>query len=286
MVVGLSGGLGNQLFQYAAGRALSLRLNVPLELDVSWFSGRTDRNYALQPFKINGAIRKRHVWLPNFLIRTESRISRRFALNRMTVPIYREPHFHFDAGFEKLQHPVFLEGYWQSPRYFEKYVDFIRSDLTLAEPLPAQCQSMLMEIQKSDAICLHIRRGDYVSNRRVAGTHSSCSLDYYWEAVMHVMSGLFRPKCFLFSDDHVWVRNNINLPCEFVVVDINTSGEAYRDLVLMSECRHFVIANSSLSWWAAWLGSYCGKRVVAPSNWFKDKRKNTKDLIPAEWEQL
>ncbi|WP_412778172.1 alpha-1,2-fucosyltransferase [Thalassospira lucentensis] len=286
VVVGLSGGLGNQIFQYAAGRALSLKLNAPLELDVSWFSKRSDRSYALEPFRVSGRLRRSLPHLPSFFSQLESRVARRYALKRMGVCVYREPHFHFDSAFEAITQPVYIEGYWQSPRYFAKYANIIQDDLCLEKPLPDQCRRVMEDIKNSDAICLHVRRGDYITDPIAARTHGACSLSYYQDGVMRLLGGLSRPKCFLFSDDPHWVRDNINLPCEATVVDINGSDEAHRDLVLMASCRHFVIANSSLSWWAAWLGQAADKRVVAPLNWFKSADKDTSDLIPMGWERI
>lgn len=285
VIVGLSGGLGNQLFQYAAGRSLSLKLNVPLELDISWFKGCSDRNYALGSFNVSATLRERNLCFPDFLKYLESRISRRYAPRRMDVPLYREPHFPFDPGFERIRHSVFLEGYWQSESYFKEYAEIIRADLCLVKPLPDPCRGVMDKIRASDAICLHVRRGDYVKNPVTAQTHGTCSPDYYHQGVTKLIDGLEHPQCFVFSDDPAWVRENIELPCSSTVVDLNSGDDVHWDLALMAECKHFVIANSSLSWWGAWMGNFKDKRVIAPLSWFKDG-KDTKDLIPATWERL
>ncbi|AUG54567.1 alpha-1,2-fucosyltransferase [Thalassospira marina] len=285
VVVGLSGGLGNQMFQYAAGRSLALKLNVPLELDISWFKGCLDRNYALDMFNVSATLREHKSSLPDFLQNFETRMSRRYARRRMGVPIYREPHFHFDPNFETIENPVFLEGYWQSERYFRKYAETIHADLRLRKPIPEACQNVMNDVRSSNAICVHVRRGDYVNNPEAARTHGVCSLDYYRRAVSTLCYGLENPQCFVFSDDPKWVHENIVLPCCTTVVDFNDSNNVHWDLALMAACKHFVIANSSLSWWGAWLGNARDKRVIAPMIWFKDD-KDTKDLIPATWERL
>lgn len=283
VVVGLSGGLGNQMFQYSAGRALALRLGAPLALDVSWFAGRADRQFGLGAFAIAGRA-LRPLPLPSSLVRLESRISRRWGQSRYSVPIFRERTFHFDAQFDVLPQPVFLEGFWQSERYFAARGGAIREDFRLARPLPTSGSRHLEQIRKTDAICVHVRRGDYVSNAVAAETHGTCSPRYYAAGVAEVASGLSQPHCFVFSDEPAWAQDNLALGMPATFVDANSASEPHWDLALMAACRRFVIANSSLSWWAAWLSDAPDKRVIAPSPWFKDRTKDTRDLLPATWQ--
>ncbi|MFM8314005.1 MAG: alpha-1,2-fucosyltransferase [Deltaproteobacteria bacterium] len=286
VIVGLSGGLGNQLFQYAAGRSLSLRLNAPLKLDLSWFLGRTDRFYALAPFAVSGATCIDRFPFSNMAKALSSRISRKLFFSRMGVPIRREPHFHFDPFFENIQEPCFLEGYWQSEAYFEMYQEQILQDFNLIEPVPERCKAVAEEIKNFDAICVHVRRGDYISNPKAAKLYGICSVVYYQTAVRHLGETVKNPKCFIFSDDLAWVKNSLQLPFETKIVDINSAESAHWDLYLMAQCKHFVIANSSLSWWGAWLGKALDKKVVAPSRWFLLDDKTDRDLIPKRWERL
>lgn len=285
VVVGLSGGLGNQMFQYAAGRALALRLGAPLALDVSWFSDRAERQFGLDGFVVDGRV-LRPLPLPPGLVRLESRMSRRWGRLRHGVPIFRERHFRFDTRFDLLGRPVFLEGFWQSERYFATQGAAIREDFLLAQPLRISAQRYLDQISTSDAICVHVRRGDYVSNPVAADTHGTCSPRYYSAAVADIADGLSNPHCFVFSDEPAWARDNLTLGVPATYVDANSASEPHWDIALMSACRHFVIANSSLSWWAAWLGNAQDKRVIAPSPWFKDPTKDTRDLLPAAWRTL
>ena len=142
---------------------------------------------------------------------------------------------------------------------------------------------MLQQISESDSICLHIRRGDYVSNSATNAYHGTCSLDYYRDGLEVVGQGLAHPHCFVFSDDIKWVRANVRVDLPITLIDIHSTKEAHEDLRLMVACRRFVIANSSLSWWGAWLGSQNGKIVVAPQRWFQSSDNDTRDLIPAVW---
>jgi hypothetical protein len=286
VIVGLSGGLGNQLFQFAAGQALSLKLGTNLILDTSWFYGHFDRLYALEPFSVEAQVHSPTNFLPNWVNGLESRFTRRWKSKRLGVPIYREPNFEFDHGYTLINEPVYLEGFWQSERYFSKYHEIIRSELALKDSFPENFQWINSQIKSTDSICVHIRRGDYASNPVAFETHGLCSVDYLCYGVQTVALGLSNPHCFIFSDDLEWVRKNLvlNLPC--TIVDLARPHEAHLDLVLMSKCKHFVIANSSFSWWGAWLSPYSLKRVVAPKKWFVKNDKNTIDLIPQGWIRL
>lgn len=283
VVVGLSGGLGNQMFQYATGRALAYRLGCSLVLDLSWFQGRPNRKFALAPFNIAASQRLAWPLLPSWMQRQLSRISRRLLPQIMGVPVWREPHFHFSPTFTNLSTPVFLEGYWQSERYFREIRAQLLEDFSLREPLPLSSQAILDEIQNCDSICVHIRRGDYLSNPIASKVHGICPVDYYHQGLTELTKGLNHPRCFVFSDDPEWVQSSLRLDCPMTVVDVNGPEEAHLDLTLMAACRHFLIANSSLSWWCAWLGNQMGKKVVAPQRWFLTSDKNTMDLLPTAW---
>lgn len=285
VVVGLSGGLGNQMFQYAAGQALAQRLDTSLLLDTSWFRGRSDREYALAPFRITASENAGPVWWPDAAVNGWCRVTRRWAISRLGVVIFREPHFHFVPAFDHISQPVYLEGYWQSQRYFAAIRETLLVELVPAATLPAACQPILTQIKSSDAICVHVRRGDYVSNPLAAKTHGLCSLDYYAQA-LKILPKNESSHCFVFSDDPLWVQENLHLDCKTTVVDVNDEKNAHWDLHLMSACRYFIIANSSLSWWAAWLGTTVGKRVIAPLRWFNASNKDTSDLIPSDWLRL
>ncbi|MFT5663605.1 MAG: hypothetical protein ACI9YO_002934 [Gammaproteobacteria bacterium] len=285
IIVGLCGGLGNQLFQYAAGRALSLKLGVPVELDHSWFAGSKDRSYTLSEFKINATPCIGLPIISKKIKALESKVSRKYFSQRMGVPIFRETSFNFMREFEEISQPVFLQGYWQSEKYFDRFSEQIRKELTFSNSVPKKCNALMESISKTQSICIHIRRGDYISNSKTRKIFHACSLDYYKENVNRLCKNLTNPHCFVFSDDCEWARSNIKLNIPYTIVDINEANEAHLDLLLMSLCNDFVIANSSFSWWGAWLGSFKNKRIVAPKNWFIRHDINTDDLIPSNWER-
>ena len=168
VVVGLSGGLGNQMFQYAAGRSLAIRIGAPLALDLSWFGGQSTRQFALSPFRIEAKQHSQFSWLPPRGQAIVSRLSRRWLPRVMGVPVWREPHFHFSSDFRALTAPVYLEGYWQkSERYFRDIRLLLLEEFALREPLPLVSLALLKEISKCDAICVHVRRGDYIAAARL-----------------------------------------------------------------------------------------------------------------------
>lgn len=271
------------MFQYAAGRALALRLGAPLRLDLSWFLGSKDRSYALKDFAVGAGLSESRLPLPGWAKALESRISRKWGRKRMGVRIYREPHFHFAPGFLTISKPVYLEGYWQSEKYFADCRDEVRRDFSRTDEMPEKCLPILQRIRSTEAVCLHVRRGDYAL---AAGVHELCSLDYYRRGTACISEYAQRPHFFIFSDDPEWVRENIAPSMPATVVDANGPQEARWDLRLMAACRHFIIANSSLSWWAAWLGDSPDKHVVAPEKWFKMAGRTTRDLIPAGWRRI
>jgi hypothetical protein len=285
VVVGLSGGLGNQMFQYAAGRSLAVRLGTPLVLDLSWFGGQIDRQFSLAPFRIEAVQRTQCSWLPPRGQAMASRLSRCWLPRIMGVPVWREPHFHYSTEFAALSGPVFLEGYWQSERYFRENRSQLLQEFALKVPLPPACATLLEEMGGCDAICVHVRRGDYLSNPVAAKVHGTCSVDYYRAGIGELCQGLARPRCFIFSDDPAWVRASLAFDCPMTVVDVNGPEDAHLDLALMAACRHFLIANSSLSWWGAWLGDHAGKKIIAPARWFLTSDKDPRDLLPESWQR-
>lgn len=288
IIVNLIGGLGNQMFQYAAGRALSLRLSAPLRLDVSGFSG-----YGLhQGFELSRVFGCKSKIatdeeIREFLGWRSSPVARKIVMrpsldmlhgDRLVV----EPHFHYWPGIREVSHNAYLFGYWQSERYFSEVAETIRADFTFSHQLSSQNAEMAEKIGQTMAVSLHVRRGDYVSDSKSNAAHGLCTLEYYREAILHMAEHVERPEFFIFSDDIAWVKANlkVDFPCQYV--DHNQGAESYNDMRLMSMCRHHIIANSSFSWWGAWLNPRPDKIVVAPKKWFAND-KNVADLYPAGW---
>lgn len=291
VIANLIGGLGNQLFQYAAGRATAHRLGVPLLLDVSGFVQYELRRYELGDLSIQGRVATEDE-LAHSEISTKSptllrRFSKALGLAR-SANLFKEKSFAYDAHFEQVVSPVYLSGYWQSERYFSGIADLLRTELSLNQPLNSVNEQIAAQIRVAGvhAVSLHIRRGDYVNNPQTAQYHGVCSLEYYRAAVEHIAERIPDPHFFVFSDDHAWVSDNFKLDHSMTMVDVNEADRGVWDMALMRGCRHHVIANSSFSWWGAWLSNSEGKVVIAPKRWFNDSSINTKDLIPSAWVRL
>lgn len=281
----INGGLGNQMFQYAAGRALALRLGVELVLDTRLFDGPTQFGFGLRHFNIAD-----RPALSGELPPLKKTAPLRYLLWRglkLKPRIFRENGLSYNKAFEGLGDNVYLQGYWQSERYFSQVEDEIRRDFEIVTPPDARNSALLGELASLPAVSLHIRRGDYVADARTNATHGTCTLDYYARAVELIAEKLGEaPVVIAFSDDPEWVRENLKLGCEMRVMDHNDSDHNYEDLRLMSACRHHIIANSSFSWWGAWLNPSPDKIVVAPDRWFANPALVNNDIWPETWIRL
>ncbi len=200
--------------------------------------------------------------------------------------VIERDHRYSPVEVSPLARAVYLRGYWQSDRYFSDISSTIRKELTYPEPPTGKNAELLARIREEDAICLHIRRGDYVSDPHTAAFHGVCSSAYYDRAIARLLPVAKKPIFYVFSDDPEWARSNIIPPGETIYVDHNSCTEPFEDLRLMSACRHFVIANSSFSWWAAWLSDRAGKQVIAPQKWFQSEEKDTSDQTPTDWYRI
>lgn len=291
VIVGLSGGLGNQMFQYAAGRALALARAQPLKLDVSGFeSDGFHRQFELARVfdcatDVAGAADLRAVlgWQSWGAVR---RALLRPAIARLRAGAYVvEPHFHYWPGLSNAPDNCYLSGYWQSWKYFAAAEETIRADFRYAQ-LPGVCDAAVLEhIAAVDAVSVHLRRGDFADDATVKAKHGLCPPAYYHAASRYVAARVARPHFFVFSDDIEWTKCNLQLdfPCSFV--DHNHGTGSCNDLRLMSACRHHICANSTFSWWGAWLDHRPDKIVIAPRRWFASAI-DASDLIPGSWVTL
>ena len=280
VIVYLCGGLGNQLFQYALGRHLALLNDTELFFDVRSFSINSGRVYELVRYPVTGTI------APAGML---ARITKPSALDRMfhsrRILTVKERSFRFDAQVLAERGNCYLHGYWQSERYFKDIRATVLNELSPRLPALGINHSVLDEIDSSEAVAVHVRRGDYVADPKVNSVHGTCSLDYYRAAFERMNARLSSPRYFIFSDDPAWVKENLR-PDNARYCEHNGPDAGFEDLRLMSHCRHHIIANSSFSWWGAWLGTHPEQRVIAPARWFAGGTEDTTDLIPARWERL
>jgi hypothetical protein len=292
IVVCLKGGLGNQLFQYAAGRRLALARGAQLKLDLTGFDAFGEmRQYALGVFAtIQTAAAPRDLPGPPAAPAGRSwRRRLRPGSHRPHGPpppaVVAEKHFHFDPAIMDLPDHIYLDGYWQTERYFADAAAVIRREVQVRDMPDGRNAEVLAAIEQSNSVAVHVRRGDYASVPAFLEYHGLCAPDYYHQAVAWIRGHTASPRFFLFSDDPAWTRASLAIP-NAVVVDHNSPGYAYEDLRLMSRCRHHIIANSTFSWWGAWLGQWEGQCVCAPRRWYQRPDVDTRDVIPPRWHRI
>lgn len=289
IIVSLIGGLGNQLFQYALGRTLAEKHQTELYLDVSGFQNYQLHRYSLQHFRIVEKfmppdLERRLSWSRSRgrLSHWSYQVRRRFDPQRYPVTV-SERGFRFDPSVLSRSPPVHLEGYWQSEQYFSSIAEILREELAVRSTASCRNQELAQLMTESESISLHVRRGDYASNPQTLAIHGVCSTEFYERALRHVRSFCSNPHVFIFSDDPEWCRANLNIELPTTYVDHNDAAHNYEDLRLMSSCRYNIIANSTFSWWGAWLNRHPARIVVAPARWFQTTERDDTDLIPPGW---
>lgn len=289
IIVRLMGGLGNQMFQYAAAQRLALVHGTNLKLDLGWLDKYQDkeavaaRRFALDCFNIKAAPASR--WQlarvdtpPNNLKR---QMARKFGGSLSVVRQAETGGFH--PEILKLPDNVYLEGYWQSEDYFKDKSAAIRADLTFRKQLSAPAREIAESMEGSNSVSIHVRRGDYVTLKSASEVLGTLPPSYYQKAIARICKELKDPLFLVFSDDINWCKKNLKID---KAIYSEHGGGDWEDMKLMSDCKHHIIANSSFSWWGAWLGAGPSKMVIAPKQWFRAKQMNTSSLLPKEWIKL
>lgn len=275
ITIRLHGGMGNQLFQYAAGRALAERLGTDLAVD-----DRTLNRAAHKPCQrhFNWNVVPATALPPH-----KSTSPLRYGLWRLfgnSPRLRRESGLGFNPDFTSWTDDSYLHGYWQSERYFAPIADALRRELQIITEPSDQNRDMAAQIVSRASVSLHVRRGDYLA----LAAHNVCTQDYYNAALAAVVDrASIAPHVFVFSDDPDWAKAHLPLPYPKTVVDFNGPETDYEDLRLMGLCDHNVIANSSFSWWGAWLNTNPGRIVAAPATWFGAPGLYNPDILPDGW---
>src|SRR5687768_5292031 len=284
VITKIIGGLGNQLFQYAAGRTLAHVNNTILKLDVSFFEEYEFRNFDLLNFTTNVDFATKQE-IENLMPAHNFEKAFQYLSPLKKRTYHRERYFHFDERFLNLGANVFLKGYFQSEKYFLPAKEIIRNELTFKENAIERVKEFSLELNERNSVSIHIRRGDYEKDPAIAKRHGTLSAGYYRSAIEIIKTKIRHPRFYLFSDDMDWATKNLQLP-DLVCVSNEISKTHIEDFYLMSQCHHNIIANSSFSWWGAWLNNNAGKIVIAPDKWFNKGPKDTQDIIPAEWYKI
>lgn len=282
IIVKIWGGLGNQLFQYSFGKYLAARLGAAVKYDIqvtNSLNSFTQRDLAISFFNVEmplataAEVNQKKYFSNIYLARLERKIAQHFpALLQTHIVEPNDP-----TGFDPLQvrDNCYYEGYWQAFKYLQPVDDLIRRHCTLAQPPGQAVTEMLAQIKAADSVSIHVRRGDYLTHKYLP----ACTMSYYQKAMLVFTKEAGNTKFFIFTDDVAWCRENFTGP-QYVIV---TGNQHFEDLYLMSNCRHNIIANSTFSWWGAWLNSNPGKIVVAPEVWHTKQVNKASDLLPANW---
>jgi hypothetical protein len=287
VIVKLMGGLGNQMFQYAFGRDLATRYNTALKFDIGWFDGPDNsigRHYGLDIFEISedfGTLKdiKRYSEknIPSYFKPLTRLLSR--------TNYVKEVNLQFSGEIYNSPDNSYLDGYWQSEKYFAGIRQILIHDFSFRNKPDSTNIKWLDKIRATNSVSIHVRRGDYVNIAVTNEFHGLCNPEYYLNSCKVIESKVESPEYYIFSDDITWAKENLYFafPCNFIE---NNDNHGHEDLRLMINCKHNIIANSSFSWWGAWLNTNPEKTVIAPQKWFNDPTIDTKDIVPDTWIRL
>jgi hypothetical protein len=280
------------MFQYAAARRLAAAHNTDVRIDVSWYGqsrGGTKRRYELDCLQPSGEIATHWEVIGTDGVRNTPYHEAPLAMYRKLRPRYRfvaERHFHFDPDVLELPDDVCLFGYWQSEKYFADIAPIIRREFKFGAPPSCENERLLSWLTSVDSVAVHIRRGDYATDPSLESIHGLCSPEYYKAAMSWISARIPDPQFFVFGDDLDWATDHLPAASNTTFVDNNRGAASFEDLRLMSAAHHNIIANSTFSWWAAWLNETEGQIVCAPHQWMLDPSFDCRDVLPDDWVAL
>lgn len=293
IIVRLKGGLGNQMFQYAIGRILSIKNHTDLLFNIEIYKDKSerifkknfavDRNHDLEVFNIQGRVATkkeipfiyRMYFKGKFMVLLDA--IRRRVLRHNAQEIYFKK---FNPEMLLLGSNVYIDGFFQSYKYFTGYEDIIRKDFVLKKEIPEYIKYLQKEISEKEALCVFVRRKDFVGNKY----HEVVDKEYYSRGLSILSKNNKIEKIYIFSDDLNWCKENLKFDIDTMFVGDEYAGEKWEyHMFLMSNCKYFIIPNSTFAWWPAWLCDRYDKKVIAPSKWVRDGSVNINDVIPNDW---
>ena len=291
IVVLISGGLGNQLFEIVAGLSLQTRLRHALIVDTRFMNeARQPRRYVL-PLLLGDFRSTSRV--EHFLIRVARWLAHRMRLVSFlrTNPLWSyvvDPDH--EGAFSLLDDIrskfIILEGYWQALQPSEERIDLLRRSLRSIEKLSEAAQQLIRPLSSRTTLAVHIRRGDYVQDKLAFDFHGVCGKEYYDRAARLVEERRTVRSIYVFSDDIEWARENLQFELATTYVSSQKSLTDVEEFLVMTHCHHFCISNSTYSWWAARLSSAPDKIVVAPARWFSFSAASAGPAMPSDWIRL
>lgn len=300
IIVKLMGGLGNQIFQYAFGQAIEAKIHKKITYDCLWFKEKPSRRLGIFDLGISvKSKRSNSIYLALNKIAiycsAHSKFIRRYNLpkkieylntikNNFFYQIVNEKDF--SKTEIKKRKNYFFVGYWQNPSYFENVREIILKNINFPKLQNANDLNLQNQIHYTESVAIHVRRGDYVENKNNNEFFGTCSIEYYKKAIDFILSKIPNAKFFIFTDDPDYAKLNFNFLSETILVSDNQRSEI-DELNLMHLCKHFIIANSTFSWWGAWLSRNLNKIVITPKQWYKNSEANEKcKIIPKDWMKI
>ena len=295
VILKLKGGLGNQLFQYAAAKQIATNNNVELIVDaISGFkSDPFDREYLLNVFSISaktiGDSYAKKIYNTNRYYRRLYIFIQNILPSKYRFYLKEPEELNFDLHIKNisLNKNVYLEGYFQSHLYFESISEIIKRELVFIGELNNKVKQILDEINMCESVSIHVRSFNIGKKNDTSFINGNCSLEFYENAIKYILNNFKRPVFFVFSDDLEWAKkmlnfSNFKINLKYILYHDNLD-HSIDDFVLMSSCKSNIISNSTFSWWAAWLNKNSNKTVISPLNWCVSKKVSTRDIYPQEW---
>ena len=281
LIIACAGGLGNQMFQYAFYLSRKTMYD-DVKFDISWFNENKIHNgYELERiFSLNieyaDAENLYKIGKPKNII--DKIIKKIFYTNNIYYMTAHDEAIKYLRDIDKYNNG-YLFGYWQSEKYFETIKDEVKKLFDFKIPLDIQNKKLIIKMKDENSVAVHIRRGDYLKYDHLSNI---CTINYYKNAIEYIEKYVNNPYYYIFSNDIEWCKKNLNL-IKAIYVDWNKGNDSYKDMQLMSQCKHNIIANSSFSWWGAWLNNNPNKIVCVPEKWFDLPGCETRDICPDEW---
>lgn len=311
IIVRLHGGLGNQLFQYALARTFKRLTKLDVALDISHYKENIERRYELSALEATLPVAteedvmqtiRRPIYSDystdkrNVLFRKSSNFIQRILPFRMRRTI-RQRYFHYDAEILRVKWSAYIDGVWASEKYFKDTERILRRELRVKDQhVSGLAKSLGKELSREESVCIHVRRGDYAEDPVRNKIFGLCSIGYYKNAVAYIDKRILGGKYYIFTDDPEWVEKNMKIDVPFECISKKYQLSDLEEFTIMCACRHFIIANSTYSWWAAWLSEYREKKVVGPEPWMRQeyvpevwglgKTLDTSEILPLGWTRI
>lgn len=294
IVVRLMGGLGNQMFQYSTAKALALKNNTKLKIDTTFLDDKsgehevvTHRDLDLEIFKINlERATKEEVEYFNgkkynsFFGKIYNRLQLLFRGKKLVI----EDRTHFNNFILQLRGDYCIVGAWQNEKYFIDFKDDLKQEFVFKNPIEQISNVLHQQILNTNSVCVNVRRGDYLTSPLYSKTIGALDIKYIRDSMSFIEEKTSNPVFYLFSDDVEWCKRNLNNSSNCVFVDHSHAGNKFANyLQLMTNCKHFIIPNSTFGWWAAWLGEKKDSLILAPKQWTREDYKKMNEVVPSRW---